>query len=173
MDASKFDLASTASKEIGGLVNDANSQTNAQVAQNYSSGAGEARGLLNAPDHFNDSMAYGDRAQTDAIKGRYNQEYGRQEKKLSLKTMMNADADHVKALSHASALANEEVRQNTEKEMLKHKISQANKRARAAIVGNVLGIVGAGAAIASGNPEMAGAGFMVGSAAGNAFGGDI
>ncbi len=173
MDASKFDLTTTASKEIGGLVNDNVSHTNAQVAQGYNSGASEARGLLNAPDHINDQLAFGTQAQTDAIKSRYNQDYGRQEKKLSLKMMMNADGDHIKALGHASELANEEVRQNTEKELLKHKISQANKKARAAVVGNVLGIVGAVVAGVYTGGAGAAAGYAAGEGVGNAVGGDI
>ncbi len=179
MDVNGIPLDTTASPEVTGLVNSGISQTNSQIAQGYNSGASQARGLLNAPDHMNSQLAYGTDAQSAAIKQRTNAAYGRQEQKLSLDTMMKADSDHVRNLQAASQAANEEVQTNMQKDLLKNKINQANRRARGAVVGNVLGIVGAvgGAVLAgwgtAGTGAAAGgaAGYAAGEAAGNAIGG--
>ncbi len=170
MDVNGISLESTANPAVTGLVNDANSHSNADIAQKYNSGTSQARGLLNTPDHMNDQLSYGNKAQTDAIKSRYDRSYGRQETALSLKTMMNADADHVRNLQNASQLANQEVETNRQKDLLKNKINQANKRARGQVLGTVLGITGAVAAGYATGGAGAGAGYAAGDAAGNMIG---
>ncbi len=165
MDVNGIDVNSSRSNEIAGLIDEGAHQSNADIAKSYS-GASEGRGLLNTPDHMNSQLSYGNDAQSQAIKQRTDKSYGRFEKALSLKTVMNADSDHVRNLQVASQLANQEVQTNMQKELLRDKISQANKRARGQVVGNVLGIVGAVAGAVVGGYATGGAGAAAGGMAG-------
>lgn len=165
MDVNGISLDSTRSPEIAGLVNDSIHHSNADIAKSYS-GASEGRGLLNTPDHMNSQLSYGNDAQSAAIKQRTDQAYGRSEKALSLKNIMNADSDHVRNLQIASQAANQEVQTNMQKDLLRDKISQANKRARGQVVGNVLGIVGAVVGGVVGGYATGGAGVAPAAAAG-------
>lgn len=171
MDVNGISLDSTADRNITGLVNEGLNTSNHQVADKYNAGNQQARGLLNSPSNFNQGLNYGDQVQSDAIKSRYNQAYGRQEQSLTLKNMMNADQDHVKQLQAASQLAGQEVETNKQKALLKNKIEQANKRARGQMLGSILGITGAVGGAYLGGGAGAGAGFQAGAAAGNAIGG--
>ena len=146
-------------------------QSNQDVANNYGQGAMAAgRGLLNAPNNMNSSLNYGDQATTAAIRSRTNQQYTQSENGLKLDVMKNAQADHIRNLQSATAMAGQEVEQNRQKALLKWKIDQANKKARGAVVGNVLGIVGGVVGAYAGGPAGAGAGYAVGSGAGQAIG---
>jgi hypothetical protein len=168
-----IDLEPTVSKDVTGLVNEGVGQSNQGIAQSYTAGNSQARGLLNRTDGFNDQLSYGNSAESAAIRSRANRGYNRSEYQLNTKAMQAADSDHVRKLQMASALAGEEVETNKQKEMLKYKIEQANKRARGAIVGTVLGIVGgaAGAYLGLGaGVGGAAAGAMVGSQLGEGAG---
>ncbi len=166
MDVNGISIDSTSSKDIQGLVDHDVHQSNSQIADSYSGGASEARGLLNTPDHMNSQLSYGNDAQSQAIRQRTDRSYDRSAQSVSLKNMMNADADHVRNLQVASQLANQEVQNNMQKDLLRNKIDQANKRARGAVVGNVLGIVGAVAGAVVGGYATGGAGAAAGGMAG-------
>lgn len=166
IDGQDISLDPTASKEVTGLVNEAS-----RPQSNYTAGNSQARGLLNRADGFNDQLAYGNGAESAAIRSRYSQAYNRSEYDLNTKMMQNASLDKIKKLQTVSALANEEVETNKQKEILKHKIEQANKRARGAIIGTVLGIAGGAAgAYLTKSPEGASAGYAMGEGTGNLIG---
>lgn len=161
----------TASPQLTGLINSETSTNANKIAANYGSGIEEGRGLLNAPDNFNKNLSYGDAGTLGAIKSKYNQEYNQNAKQLSTKLMSQANTDQIKRLAVASQAADQEVELNRQKEFLKYQKSQANKKARGAVLGHVLGIVGGVVAGAYTAGAGAPAGFMAGEAAGNAIGG--
>lgn len=171
MDYNNMDLSSTNSAALSGLINEHNATDANKVAQNYSSGISEGRGLLNRPDNINQTLSYGNDATSNAIKSKYSQQYGLASRELSTKTMMQAHADQIQKLTVASQLADQEVQMNREKALLIDKKKQANKHARGAVLGHVLGIVGGVVAGAYTGGAAAPAGFMAGEAAGNAIGG--
>ena len=157
-------LAAFSNQQVG--------QSNQDVANSYGQGAMSAgRGLLNAPSNTNSSLSYGDQATTSAIQSRYQQKYTQNENALKLDVMKNAQNDHIRNLQSATAMAGQEVEQNRQKALLKWKIDQANKKARGAIVGETLGIVGGVVGGIYGGPAGAGAGYAAGSGIGNAVGG--
>lgn len=172
-----IDTDASSSPQIGEMIGSAG--TNQQLHDQYNSGSQEARGLLTRPDGYNSGLAYGDNATTAAIKSRYMQGYNRQEKELSTENMLNANKDNIKKLQIATDMAGQEVELNKQKELLKWKIKQANKAHRGAVLGNVLGIVGAvaGGAVAAagsfgiGTVGGAAAGYAGGQALGNSIGG--
>ncbi len=146
-------------------------QSNQDVANTYGSGAMSAgRGLLNAPNHTNSSLSYGDQATTSAIQSRYQQKYTQNENALKLDVMKSAQSDHIRNLQSATQMASQEVEQNRQKALLKWKIDQANKKARGAIVGQTLGIVGGVVGGIYGGAAGAGAGYAAGSGIGQAYG---
>lgn len=165
------DLNSTHSAELGSFINEQAGQTNAGIAKDYTGGNAEARGLLNKPDNFNQGLSFGDRAQSDAIKSKYTQQYAHKESELNNKMLQNADADHVRKLQNASNLATEEIELNKQKQILQYKKQQASKAARGAVLGHVLGVVGGVTAGYFTAGTGTGAGFAAGEAAGNAIGG--
>ncbi len=169
-----YDLTPRADPAVTANVATRTGQTSAGIAQDYSSGMGEARGLLNQPSQTNNTLSYGDQATSAAIKARYNQDYTRQENDLKVSVMRNADADHIRSLQVATAAAGQEVQENREKAILKYKIEQANRRARGQVLGSVLGIVGTvGGAVAGGAATGTFVGGAVGAQAGGALGSGI
>ncbi len=171
-------LNTVSDPNITARVNEEVGQTNQDRALQYGSGIGQARGLLTQPDNFSNQLGYGDKATSAAIKRRYSEPYMRDESRLKLENTRNADEDHLRALSVASAAAGQEVEDNRQKQILKFKIDQANKRARGAVLGTVLGITGGvagGYAGSFGGQPAAGAmaGYAGGSGIGNAMGGDL
>lgn len=183
MEVEGYNLDPTSNKDLTAHINEMNSQSTGDLAKQYSSGMGEARGLLNQPSGTNNSLAYGDRAVSDAIRSRSNQGYYQSERKLSVDVLKNAGQDKLRSLQVASQAAGEEVQLNRQKDLLRWQTEQANKRARGAVLGNILGIAGAigggiagsvlmpGAGTAAGAAMGASAGMGVGSAAGNVIGG--
>lgn len=179
MDVNGIDLEASSSPSVGAHINElAGDSTRAQAGR-YTQDFPQARGLLSQPDTFGSSMAYGDKATSDAIRQRSGlQPYLRQENQLKLDMLKNAGSDRLRALSAATTAASEEVQLNKQKSLLRWQIDQANKKARGAVLGNVLGIVGgvvggvAGAYAGgpAGAVAGAGAGASLGQGAGNAMG---
>lgn len=171
MAAVDADTQSTHSQDLANVINEQVGQTNAGIAKGYTSGNAEARGLLAQPENFNQGLSFGDRATSDAIKGKYMQSYAHKESQLNNKMLQSADQDHVRKLQNAANMAGEEVELNKQKEILRHKKAQAARAARGAVLGQVLGITaGVVAGVYTGGAG-AGAGYMAGNAAGNAIGG--
>lgn len=166
-------LDPTASAAIGGRVEELNRQSTNDIQNQYGSGMGQARGLISQPDNFGSQLSYGDRATSDAIRSRYNKGYEREERQLRLENLRNASNDKIRNLQVASSAAAQEVEMNKQKAILKERIEQANKRARGAVIGTVLGIVGGGAGLAlgQGNPMAGMAGYAAGQGVGNMAGG--
>lgn len=174
MDLNGYNVDSTATPAIGAHISELGSETNAGIASQYGSGIPTARGLLNSDSGLSSSMAYGDKATSDAIKARYSMPYMRKENELRVDVMKNASADHIRNLQVASMAAGQEVEQNRQKAILKWKVEQANKRARGAVYGSVLGIVGGIAGGVAGGMAGGGApGAMVGIGAGQALGSGV
>lgn len=170
MEVDGKNIDSTAQVFGSGLI-ESGQETGQQAGQRYMQAGSEAgRGLLGREDNYNQGLAYGDRAISDAIKSKYMQQYGKAEKKLNTQVLLKADQDKVKELNLTSQLANEEVELNKQKDMLKWKKKQADKKARGNVLGTVLGItVGTVAGIYSGGSGAA-AGYAAGNAAGQAIG---
>lgn len=145
-------------------------QTNASVAENYSSGNAAARGLLNAPVQTNSNLAYGDQAMSRAIQSKYMNQFNRDQNQLNTSIMKNASADHIRNLQVATQSASQEVEMNKQKQLLAFKIREANRRARGSIIGNTLGIVGTVAGAVVGGMYSGGLGTTAGAAAGGAAG---
>lgn len=178
MDLSGVNLEPTADPNITAHTNELVHQNSGDIANQYGSGINQARGLLNAPENFNASLGYGDKATTAAIRSRYSMPYQREENQLKLDNLKNAQSDHLRSLQVASQAAGQEVENNKQKAILKWKIDQANKKARGAVLGSILGIVGgvAGGVLGSGAGPAgtvagAGAGMSLGEGVGNAIGG--
>ncbi len=171
MDIDGNSLESSADPNITASINEQAHQTNQGLANSYTQPAQAAgRGLLNSHDNFNNSLSFGDRATTTAIKSRYDQTYGRGESALSLESLKNAQSDHIRNLSVATQAAGQEVEMNKQKAILKWKIEQQNKKARGAILGTTLGIVGGVVAGIYSGGTGAAAGYAAGTAAGTAIG---
>ncbi len=163
-------LNSTSSRELGQQIGDLTHQSNANVAGQYGSGFTEARGLLNPATNPGQGLAYGDQATSDAIRSRSNQAYTRKEHDIKTDILKNASHDHLAALQVASHAAGEEVEQNRQKELLRWKIDQQNKKARGAVLGTVLGITGGVVAGIYTGGAGAGAGYAAGQGIGQAVG---
>lgn len=163
-------LEPTADKSITASIDRQVGQSNADIAANYSSGNSQARGLLNSNDNFNNNLAYGSNAESDAIKSRYMPQYNLQEKQLNLDNLKNAQTDHLRGLQVATQAASEEVQLNKQKALLKWQIEQQNKKARGAILGTTLGIVGGVVGTIYGGPAGGAAGYAAGQGVGNAVG---
>lgn len=164
-------LKETHDPSLAAFSNQQLGQSNQSVADSYGHDAMAAgRGLLNAPNNMNSSLSYGDQATTAAIRGRTQQNYTQNENGLKLDVMKGAQADHIRNLQSATAMAGQEVEQNRQKALLKWKIDQANKKARGAIVGTTLGIVGGVVGAYFGGPGGAAAGYAAGSGVGQAYG---
>jgi hypothetical protein len=140
------------------------SDSTAQRHSNYMGGTEAARGLLNSPDSYSGGLSYGDSAVRDAIRQKGVGSFNQSQNRLSIETLKRADQDHVKKLEVASQMANEEFQMNMQKEILRKKQAQAKQMARGAMVGSVLGIVGA-----VGGASVPGAG-VGGAIAGNRLG---
>ncbi len=169
MEVNGVNLDSTSSQEISGIVKDQN-RSNQSIANQYTQGAEQGRGLLTQDNNFNQGLAYGSNPMSHAIKSRYIQDYNLKERELKSAAIKNASADHIKNLNAVTQMASEEVMQNRQKEMLKNEIDQQNKRARGAVVGNVLGIVGGVVGGIYGGAAGAQAGYAGGQGVGNAVG---
>ncbi len=156
-------LASFTKEQVG--------QSNQSLANSYDHDAmASGRGLLNAPNHTNSSLSYGDQATTSAIQSRYQQKYTQGENALKLDVMKNAQSDHIRNLQSTTAMAGQEVEMNRQKALLKWKIDQANKKARGQVIGTTLGIVGGVVGAYFGGAAGAGAGYAAGSGVGQAVG---
>lgn len=171
MEVNGQSLDPTATQEITDNVNRQAHMSNADVANDYNQGISSGRGLLNQQAPINGSLAYGDKATSDAIRSRYMPQFNRAENELKLENMRNAQTDHLRNLQTATQAASEEVELNKQKALLKWKIEQANKKANGAIVGNVLGIIGGAVGAYFGGVGGAAAGYQAGQGVGNAVGG--
>lgn len=151
---------------------EARTESAAGRAANYSGGTDVARGLLNRPDHFSQSLGGGDPAMSAAIRSKYAGNFERSANRLNFDNVKNANADHLKKLEVATQMANEEHQMNFQKEMMRKKAAQAKAAMRGQLVGSVLGIVGgaAGAGMGGGPAGMAG-GQALGQGVGTAIGG--
>lgn len=159
------------SQAVGAVGTEARAQTADSMAKQYGAGTENARGLLNQGGNtFNEGLSYGDKAMSSAIRGKYMGEFNRNAHKVNLNNLRNADEDHIRKLSVASELANQEVEMNRQKEILKHKMKQAKKQQRGAMIGQVLGIVGAVGGGVAGNIAAPGVGTAPGAMAGQAIG---
>lgn len=163
-------LDSTVTPSITQNIDNQASHSNQQIADSYGSG-GAGRGLLNAPNNFDNHLNFGNRAQTDAIRQRYMPEFDRSEKQLSLDNLKGAQMDHLRNLQVATQAASQEVVMNREKALMKDRIEKANRAARGQVLGSVLGIVGGVVGGVYGGPAGAAAGYAGGNAVGNAAGG--
>ncbi len=171
MDINGNDLDSTAAPSLTETIRNQASHTNQDIANSYTHDAQSAgRGLLNSSDNFNNGLSFGDKAQTAAIQSRYTNAYHRGESALSLDSIKNAQADHIRNLQTATSAAGQEVEMNKQKAILKWKIEQQNKKARGAILGTTLGIVGGVVAGIYSGGTGAAAGFAAGEGIGNAIG---
>lgn len=168
-------LKETHDPSLAAFSNEQVGQTNQAIANNYGGAAMAAgRGLLNTPNPTNSSLSYGDQATTSAIQSRYQQKYNQGEAQLKTDIMKSAESDHVRNLQVATDAAGKEVELNKQKALLKWKIDQANKKARGAVVGEVLGIV-AGAAttyFSGGNVAAGAAAYQAGKGVGQSAGGN-
>ncbi len=162
-------LAPRADPGLHAFAVEQSNQSNQDVANSYGGAAMAAgRGLLNAPNHTNNALSYGDQATSAAIKSRYDQKYTQQENGLKLDVMKNAQSDHLRNLQSATQMASQEVEQNRQKALLKWKIDQANKKARGEILGTTLGIVGGVVGGIYGGPAGAMGGYAAGQGVGQA-----
>lgn len=174
MDIDGQNIDATSDPAIGATVDRQIGLTNAGMAKDYMASAPQARGLLGENSNFNSGLAYGDKANTQAIRNRYMPDYNLQQKELNLETIKSAQTDHIRNLQVATQAASQEVEMNRQKALIKWKIDQANKQARGAVLGQVLGITGAvvggvAAGYATGGVG-AGAGITAGYAAGSGLG---
>lgn len=175
MEINGISLDPYASPELTNYIGEQSNENRGNVASNYLQGTQTTKGLLDQPvaqNSLDKSLSYGDQATGAAIRSRYSQPYNRSMNELKTDYLKYADADHLKNLQASASLANTEVEQNRQKEMLKYQIEQANKRARGAIVGTVLGIVGGGVGllVTQGNPAGGMAGYSAGQGLGNLYG---
>lgn len=165
------DVQETSSPIIQALGSEARNETAESMAKQYGGGTENARGLLNqGGNSFNSGLSYGDKAMSSAIRGKYMGDFNRNAHKVNLNNLRNADEDHIRKLSVASELANQEVEMNRQKEILKHKMKQAKKQQRGALIGSVLGIVGGVAGGVAGSMAAPGVGTGAGAMAGSALG---
>lgn len=168
------DVEQHSDPSISAVGSDARNETAKSLAGQYSGGVENARGLLSqGGNELNSGLNYGDQAMSLAIRQKYMGEFNRNVHKVNLNNLRAADEDHIRKLSVASELANQEVEMNRQKEILKHKMKEAKKAQRGAMVGQVLGIVGGVVAGAYSGGAAAGAGYAVGSGIGNAAGRDM
>lgn len=160
------------SAEIRAFGQEARSRSNADLANTYSADLGQARGLLQDSGGADKAMGY-QNPSLAAIKSKYGQDYSRMERGIKLDNIRSANEDNIKKLQIANQLANEELALNRQREALKNKMKAAKKAARGAMIGNILGVAGGGAALAlsGGNPYAGMAGMGGGQAIGNFAGG--
>lgn len=171
MDVNGIDLEASSNPSISAHMNELASDNTQNQANRYTQDFSQAKGLLTQPEHFSSSLAYGDKATSDAIRQRSGlQPYLRQESQLKLDAVKNASSDRLRALSAATTAASQEVAMNKQKALLRWQVDQANKKARGAVLGHVLGIVGAVGGAIVGTYAAPGAGTAVGASAGAALG---
>lgn len=167
MDFQGMSLDSTSSPEMAAIVQEGK-RSIGDVNKGYKQDTGKARGLLNAPDTFNQQLGYSN-PMSAAIKSRTQNDFNFKMKDLDSRTLRAASEDHIRNLSATTQAATQEVMQNRQKAMLREQIDQANKRARGQVLGTVLGIVG-GIGGAYAGPAGAAAGYAAGSGAGQMIG---
>lgn len=170
------DTTPMVSKEISDYGLEARNDSTANRLADYSQGNAAARGLMSAPDNYNQDLGYSSPMQS-AIKSKYSGQFEQGQKRLKLNTLRAADEDHLRKVQIANEMANEEMRINQQKEQLKRMKKLASRQARGQLIGSVLGVVGAvGGAVAGtsmGGPAGGIAGAMAGQGIGQGAGGMI
>lgn len=160
------DLSPMISSEISGYGNEARQGSIDKNYSNYSQGLSQGRGLMDNVGNFSERLGSAT-PEASAIRAKYDQDFGKEQKRISLGMMRQAQEDNIKKLQAANQMADQEMEINRQKELLKWQRKQAKKAARGQLVGNVLGIVGAvGGAVVGGAPG-AMVGYSVGQGAGN------
>lgn len=161
------------SKEISDFGKEARAGSAQSSFQNYNQGSQNASGLMNDSGSFDRGLA-SQNPEMSAIKQKYNTDFGRNQKRLSLSLMKQGEEDHLRKVQIANQMASEEMQINQQKEMLKWQRKQAKKMARAQTIGSVLGIVGAGAGLATTGTAAGGmVGYSIGQGVGGAAAGSL
>lgn len=137
----------------------------------YLTGVEDAKGLLQADQGFDKSLAYGDKALSQSIQKKFSKEGQKNIQRTKEETGHKAKADYFKNLQGVAQLVGEEQRLNHEKAMAQYQAKLAKQRARGAILGQVLGIGGAIVGAGMGGPMGAMAGYQIGTGVGGMAGG--
>lgn len=103
-----------------------------------------------------------------AIEGRSLRGSRAEMSRMRSQNQLEAVQMRLKRLTNAAALVNQEHKINEQARLNKYLMEQNRKRARAQTLGNILGIVGAGAGLVAtgGNPAGAAAGYQIGQSVG-------
>lgn len=160
------------------FVQEAGQENQQDLARNYSAQS-EGQGLINRPDNYSQGLSFGDKALSQAIRGKYIQQNAPAQEQLKFDSNKMARESHLNKLAMANQLAADEAQMNLQKEILRQKKKQAQKAMRGQILGTVLGIGGGiagavvGGAASGGIGAAAGgmAGYQLGQGAGQAIGG--
>lgn len=148
---------------IQAFKDDANASSANQRTADYGAGMQTARGLIGPDTNFESRLG---NPMQEAIRTKYAREYDNTERALSAKLRRAGQDDHLKKLSVANQLAEEESVMNMRKAELERKKRAMKRQARAGVIGTALGLVGAAAGAAIGGPAGASAGYMIGAGTG-------
>lgn len=110
------------------------------------------------------------KALVKAIENRGLRKYRNSMAKMNVNIDTEALQMRMRRLNSAAQLVNAEHQQNERARMNKYLMEQNRKRARAGVLGNILGIAGAGAGAFAGGPAGAAAGYSLGQGVGQMAG---
>lgn len=145
-------------------------ESEGDIASNLREGT-QGRGFIRGGDSVPTQMAGMDNnALVKAIENRGLRKYRNSMAKLGVDIDTEAMQMRMRRLNNAAQLVNAEHQQNERARMNKYLMEQNRKRARAGVLGNILGIAGAGAGAFFGGPAGAAAGYSLGQGVGQTAG---
>lgn len=147
---------------------DALSSTPQGINQGYLQGTESADKMMNREDSFNSNIG---NPMSDAIRSKFSQGYNQDRQSLQRSTGLEARNSYFQKLQSAADLVAKEQALNHQKQMAAYQAKQDKKRARGALVGQVLGIGGMVAGGMAGGPGGAMAGGAIGQGVGQQVGG--
>lgn len=146
-------------------------QPEGELVETLSEGVG-GRGFIDGGESIpTQSAGMGDNKYlVKAIENRGLRKYRNNAAKLQMETEDQALQMRMRRLNNAAQLVNAEHKQNEQARMNAYIMKQNRKRARAGVLGNILGLAGAGAGAVAGGPAGAAAGYSIGQGVGQTAG---
>lgn len=162
------ELSKTTKKSIDNFV-DLSKRTPEDYHQSNMRGVDATRGFLANDNSFEKSLGMNDVGLSKSIRDSADQKYYDKVNRYQRESRSVAQEQYSKRLLHAADLVNQELQYNQERQMLLYQAKMARKKARAQVIGTVLGIGGAVVGgVATMSPQGAMVGYQVGQGLGSA-----
>lgn len=171
------ELDARTKEDIRGVAGRAISDSADSVAAEMTDKIGSSGGLIGGAEQVGEEAKYGgvDRVALEAIQRKSHGKYNEALKDIGARARLDGSKVAMQRKMQAMDLLNKENEYNNMVQELKRKAAAERRRARAGVLGSIMGIGGAavGLAASGGNPMGAMAGLHVGQGIGQAAGGGI